>query len=72
MIAKLKSEEYKDYSKADVIKTIKEYLSECKTTCLKSNLSDEDFDSPSWALRQASNSGMIKMINKMENFLPNE
>lgn len=69
---KLKSEEYKEYSKSDVIQIIRDYLKENRGICQKNNLDDEDFDSPSWALKQAHTNGMIKMINKLENFLPNE
>lgn len=69
---KLKSDEYKEYNKADVIKIIRDYLNQTRGICQKENLDDEDFDSPSWALKQAHTNGMIKMINKLENILPNE
>lgn len=71
MISKLKSTDYNTYSKETVIEIIREYLSECKGVCQKENLDDEDFNSPSWALKQAHTNGMIKMINKLNNFLPN-
>lgn len=69
---KLKSEEYKEYSKADVIKIIRDYLKQTRGACQKENLDKEDFESPGWALKQAHTNGMIKMINKLENILPNE
>lgn len=70
MISKLKGKGYADYSKSDVISILQEYLKECKGVCQKDNLDDEDFNSPSWALKQAHNNGMIKLINKITNFLP--
>ena len=70
MILKLKSEEYTTYSKDNVIEIIQEYLKECKGKCQKENLDSDDFESPGWALKQAHTNGMIKMINKLENFLP--
>ena len=69
---KLKSDEYKNFSKADVIRIIREYLKQNKGICQKENLDKHDFESPGWALRQAHANGMIKMINKLENFLPEE
>lgn len=70
MILYLRSDKYKDYSKRQVINFIKEYLQQCKETIQKDNYNNEDFDSPSWALKQASNIGQLKMINKLEDFLP--
>ncbi len=66
----LRSKEYPNYSKEQVINFIKEYLKECKEQIHEDNFNNEDFDSPSWQLRQAANIGQLKFIKKLEKFLP--
>lgn len=61
-----------ELSKQEIIKLIRDYCLDQKEGYLKDNLSDEDFMSASWSLKQAHNSGYIKMCNKLINFLPKE
>ena len=68
----LKTKESQELSKAETLKIIREYCEEQKLAMLKGNMSDEDFDSPSWALRQAHNTGFVKMCTRLLNFIPKE
>lgn len=63
-------EEFQQISKEELLRIIKEYLNQTRGICQKENLDKEDFESPGWALKQAHINGMIKMINKLENFIP--
>lgn len=66
----LKSKESKALSKEETLDIILKYILQEKEILLKDNISDEDFNSPSWALRQAANAGAVKLCNKLINFLP--
>jgi len=68
----LKSPQYKDLSKADVIGIIREIIQEEVRIRTKDNYSDEEFNSPSWAMRQAANGGVIRFCNKLLNSIPNK
>jgi len=68
----LKTNESKALSKEETIKIIRAYCEEQKLSCLKGNISDDDFDSPSWALKQAHNTGFVKMCTKLLNFIPKD
>ncbi len=66
----LKTEEYKNLSKAEVIRAIREMVNEELRLRIKDNYSDEDFNNPSWHLRQAANGGIIKFCNKLLTMIP--
>lgn len=66
----LKTEKSQELSKEETIKIILGYILQEKENLLKDNLSNDDFNSPSWALRQAANVGAVKLCNKLINFLP--
>lgn len=66
----LKDKPIHEYSSYEVITIITEYLCSVKESVQKSNISDEDFKSPSWALKQAYNNGSIKCIDRLLNFIP--
>lgn len=59
-----------DLSKDEIIKIIHQYIKDHREILQEDNLQNVDFDSPSWALKQAFNCGGIKTLNKLENFLP--
>lgn len=66
----LKDKPIHEYSSIEVASIITEYLCSVKESVQKDNLSDDDFNSPSWALKQAYNNGSIKCIDRLLNFIP--
>lgn len=68
----LKSPKYKDLSKSEVINIIREIIQEEVRIRSKDNYSDEDYTSPSWALKQSANGGVIRFCNKLLNMIPNK
>lgn len=68
----LKTKKCQEFSSIEIVTEIKKYLEKNKVLLQKNNLDDEDYMSPSWALKQAANNGAIKMCNKFLNFLPKE
>ena len=68
----LKAKKCQEFSSTEIVQEMRKYLEKTKELLQKDNLDDEDYMSPSWALKQAANNGAIKNCNKFLNFLPKE
>lgn len=66
----LKDKKLEDLSKSEILNIIIQYCEQEVKNRVKDNLDNEDFNSPSWALKQAANGGAIKFANKLINFIP--
>lgn len=65
-----KGKKLEELSKSEIITNIIQYCDEQIKQKIKDNLNDEDFNSASWGLKQAHNTGYIRMCQKLINSLP--
>lgn len=66
----MKSLKSQELSKEEVIKRLTENIQMALAACYKDNYSDQDFDNPAWAFKQAANGGAIKAYQRILNLLP--
>lgn len=72
MINKLKSKGNDKLSKGQVYDVIRDMLQAEKELTIRKMISDETFDSPAWAEKQAYSLGFIKSLDKLLNFIPDK
>lgn len=72
MINKLKSKGNDKLSKGQVYDVIRDMLQAEKELTIRKMISDETFDSPAWAEKQAYFLGFIKSLDKLLNFIPDK
>ena len=63
-------EEYKKYSKEELILIIHEYINEQLELSKRKSLDEESFSKPSWSEFQAYQLGIQKALLKIETFIP--
>lgn len=66
----LKIEEFKKYSKEELLLIIHEYILELNELSRRKTLDEESFEKPSWSEYQAFQLGYQKALSKLENFIP--
>lgn len=71
MIKSLKGKEYKEMSKREVVSILLSYLEEQRELVIR-EMSNSNFDLPSWSEYQAYKVGSLKTLTKVVDFLPDQ
>lgn len=71
MIKSLKGKEYKEMSKREVVSILLSYLEEQRELVIR-EMSNSNFDLPSWSEFQAYKVGSLKTLTKVVDFLPDK
>ena len=71
MIKSLKGKEYKEMSKREVVFILLSYLEEQRELIIR-EMSNSNFDLPSWSEFQAYKVGSLKTLTKVVDFLPDQ
>lgn len=66
----LKIEEFKKYTKDELLLIIHEYLLELSELSRRKTLDEDSFEKPAWSEYQAYQLGYQKALSKIENFIP--
>lgn len=72
MLNKLKSKQADKYTKEEIYLIIREFINSEKDLVIRKAASEESFDSPAWSEKQAYSLGIIKMCDKVLNFIPDK
>ena len=65
-------EDWSSMSKGDVVSILRDYLEEEKALSYRKMISEEAFNSPSWAESQAFLLGDLRRIERILKFLPDK
>ena len=71
MIKTLKSKEYKEMSKKEVVDLLLSYLEEQRELTIR-EMTNNSFELPSWSEYQAYKLGSLKTLTKVVDFLPDQ
>ena len=71
MIKTLKSKEYKEMSKKEVVDLLLSYLEEQRELTIR-EMTNNSFELPSWSEYQAYKLGTLKTLTKVVDFLPDQ
>lgn len=72
MINKLKAKTADKLTKEQVYEIIKDFVISEKELVIRKSCSEDSFESPAWSERQAHSLGIIKMCEKILNFIPDK
>ena len=72
MIKTLRSKEYKELTKKEVMDILYNYLKEQEDLLIREMYNQEAFNKSSWAEYQAYKLGMLKAFSKVVDFIPDQ
>lgn len=72
MIKTLRSKEYKELTKTEVIAILYSYLKEQEELLIRDMYNQDNFNKSSWAEYQAYKLGSLKAFSKVVDFLPDQ
>lgn len=68
----LKSKPLIEFTKEEIILILREFLNEQKELTQRKMIDEDSFNKPSWPEYQAFQLGILKAINKIESFIPDQ
>jgi hypothetical protein len=70
MSLSLKEKQLNDYTKEEIILILKQYIIEQKELAQRKMVDEDSFNKPSWPEYQAFQLGIVKALNKLDDFIP--
>ena len=70
MSLSLKEKKLNDYTKEEIILIIKQYILEQRELAQRKMIDEDSFTKPRWSEYQAYQLGIVKALNKLDEFIP--